>query len=229
MPKVKEGYFEDKRNAILDVAEKICMEKPLNKVTMKDIVTAAGLSPGAVYATFADIDELLIALVNRLNIEVDFRNEINNILQADKSPEEKIDALVSYMIELVHASVKSYGKIFSELSYIIASIKGNEKREKYKQNVNVTHIYDYIGNALIQLIEENITNGYFKPAVSKESIYVMTYAFIDGLIRDLTFIKCYKFGNPPMGITFEEEDLPKAVADSIIFLLNRERRLGENG
>ena len=229
MPKVKDGYFEDKKNAILDVAEKICMEKPLNKVTMKDIIDATGLSPGAVYASFSDIDEVFVALLNRISFAADYMSDVERILQENTSPEGKIDALIRYMIKQITMSSGYYGKLVSELSYVFVAIKGKERREKYRQSIKTTHISDYVNAAYVQIVEENVANGYFEPLVSKESIYAMGAAITDGLIRNLTFVKHYKYANLPMGITFEEDDLPKAVADSIIFLLNPKGGLSEHG
>jgi len=222
LPKVKEGYFEKKKNAILDVAEEICAKKPLNKVTMKDIIVKSGLSPGAVYASFSDIDEVIIALLNRSTLEVDFESEVERILQENESPERKVEALICYLLKLTYMSVNTYGKIISELNYIIVE-GGAEKIKKYSNRLEFDQMYAYVRNKLIQVIEENIVSGYFKPDVSKESIYLMGMSIFNGIMRDLIFEKCYKV-EMPNGMTFDEKDLPKAIADSVIFLLNGQKK-----
>lgn len=223
MPKVREGYFEDKKNAILDIAEKICAEKPLYKVTMKDIIKETGLSPGAMYASFSDVDEVIFSLISRINLEIDFTSDVERILKENGSPEEQIEALIFFIIELINVSIDTYGKIFSELAYLAISWTDEKKNKFAKDFSKVQGMYDYISNSLTNVIEENITSGYFRPIVSKRSIYAMIFAFMDGLVRDLVFARCYKIEGLPMGVTFEEKDLPAAITISVIHLLNGQR------
>ena len=220
MPKVKDGYFEDKKNSILDVAEKICMSKSLNKLTMKDVIIETGLSPGAVYASFSDIDEVIIALINRMGKAADFVNAVEEILQTSTSPEAVIKSLMDYFINLTHLSIETYGKILSELVYV--AVEG-DRGEKIIQGINEVQMYYYIRDTLVKVINENIENGHFKPIVSEKSIYALILSFMDGLMRDLSLVKSYKVEDIPMGVTFEEQDLSKAITDSIIFLLNQGR------
>lgn len=216
MPKVNEAYFENKKNGILDTVQKILREKPLYKLTMKDIIKESGLSPGAVYDSFSDIDEVIIALVNRLSVTVDFKTSTNHILQTAHTPEEKIEALFSYLLELIHSTVETYGKILHELN---TALTDANRRDKVAGGIHEAQMYNYVLEATISLINENIANGYFKPTVSTESIYTLLFAFFDGFVRDLTYVKCYRF-EAPMSVTFEDKDLPKALAASVIFLLN---------
>ena len=216
MPKVTEEYFEIKKNTILDTAEKICTTKPLYKLTMKAIVTESGLSPGAVYASFSDIDEVIVALINRLSIEVDIVSDIKLILQNRITPEEKVEGLLTYSINLIHNTSITYGKIFCELQTIITD---DVRRKKIDNGLREIHTYGYVFNSLILVIEENIANGYFKPITSKESIFSLILVTLDGFIRDFSLSKSYKI-EIPYGVTFEEKDLPNAFAASIIFLLN---------
>lgn len=216
MPKVKEGYFEAKKDSILEATEKICMEKPLYKITMKDIIKETGLSPGSIYSSFSNIDEVIVALINRLSANVDFVSTTDEIVQSQNTPEEKIKALISYFIELIHTTVLSYGKIFFELGTVYVD---TERRETVTKSMNDLQMYNYVLGALINVMEDNIRQGYFKPKYSKESIFAIVFAFIDGLIRDLTLVKCYKL-DVPQSVTFEESDLPKALAYSVIHLLD---------
>lgn len=216
MPKVNEEYFENKKNAILDTVEEICKTKPLYKLTMKDIIKETGLSPGAVYASFSDIDEVIAVLINRLSVTVDFISATDCILQTKSTPEEKIQDLFAYFIELIHSTITSYGKIFHELNTVITD---TERRKKIVDGMHEIQMYGYVLNAIREVIKENIDNGYFLPTLSIESIYALIFAFFDGLVRDLTLVKCYQL-EAPQSVTFEEKDLPKALAVSVIFLLN---------
>ena len=216
MPKVSEEYFEIKKNTILDVAEKICTIRPLYKLTMKDIVKESGLSPGAVYASFSDIDEVIVALINRLSMEVDIVNDIEQILQNRTTPEEKVEGILTYAINLIRKTSTAYGKIFCELQTIITD---SVRRKKIDNGLREIQTYNYVFSSLVLVIEENIANGYFKPITSKESVLSLILVALDGFIRDFSLSKNYQI-DIPCGVTFEEKDLPNALTASIIFLLN---------
>ena len=117
MPKVKEGYFEDKKNAILDAAQKICQDMPLNKMTMTDIINETGLSPGSVYATFSNIYEVIIALVNRPCIIMDITGDVDSILREHDKPEKKIAALLSYQLRLIASSIGTHALSLTFTNY----------------------------------------------------------------------------------------------------------------
>jgi AcrR family transcriptional regulator len=215
LPKVSKEYFENKKNAILDTVERICKTKPLYKLTMKDIVEETGLSFGAVYDSFADIDAVIAALINRLGASVDFKADTERILQAQTSPEEKLGALFGYFLGFARATIDSYGKINYEMSAVITDKK---RREKILEDVHDKQSLVYGVDIAVRFIEETIESGYFKPILAKESIYALIYAFFDGVFKGLTLSKCYGVG-APRGITYEEPSLPEALTSSVLALL----------
>ncbi|MDR2939354.1 MAG: TetR/AcrR family transcriptional regulator [Clostridiales bacterium] len=219
MPKVNAAYFENKRNTILDAVENICKVKPLYKLTMKDIIEAAGLSTGAVYAAFSDIDEVLIAFFNRFRKNLDFAGDTGEILQSQNPPEGKLQMLFRYFLEHARTTVESYGKINYEMSAVITDV---HRRKKILAGIQEKQHYAYGINVAIELIEDNLANGYFKASVSKESIYVLIISFFDGIMRDLTLTKCYGIDLLP-NTSFEEIDLAEALSTAVLSLLSINR------
>jgi DNA-binding XRE family transcriptional regulator len=219
VPKDNKEYWEDKKNTILDVVENICKKKPLYKLTMKEIIIKTGLNSGTVFALFSDIDDVIIALINRMNISFDCVGTVNKILQGEKTPEEKIEALINYTIEFIHSSVNDYGKIVFEMNVILTDVV---RREKIAKAVPALQVCDCVGKALFDVIEESINNCYFKPVFSKESIFVILTSFIDGFFRNLTFNKHYQV-NMPQIFNLEKNDLSKTLTDSIIYLLKNQK------
>jgi AcrR family transcriptional regulator len=220
MPKVSKEYFENKKNAILDAVENICKRKPLYKLTMKDIVDETGLSFGAVYNSFADIDAVIAALINRLSVSTDFKGDTERILQAGTTPEEKLDALFRYFLVSARGTIDSYGKINYEMSTVITDEK---RRVKILGGVNDKQSLVNGIDIAVQFIEENIKSGYFKPTRSKESIYALIFAFYDGVFKGLTLSKCYGIITP-RGVTYEEKDLSDTLTSSVLALLNNNNR-----
>ena len=94
MPKVKEEYLQKKNNLILDAAFKVCMEKPMAEVSMRDIISESGLSQGGIYRYYSNIDEVFVALINRENSESDVKTLVDTATSSDQAPEEIIRRLM---------------------------------------------------------------------------------------------------------------------------------------
>ncbi len=189
MPKVKEQYFIDKVNQILDVAFQVCMKKPVYTVTMKDIVTESGLSQGGVYKYFSNIDEVLISLLNRGYEKYNINKDIEDILKLDTTPEIIINKVFNYIANHISQSITSYGKI----NYEIVTINQiNPKRyEEIRKKLNIANSMDYIVENIFKFIIKNIENGYFKPIIPINELFQFIIVCYDGILRDITLVKCY--------------------------------------
>ncbi len=217
MPKVDRAYFENKRNAILDAAERICSSKPLYKLTMKDLINQTGMSPGAVYASFSDVDDVIIGMINRLSAIEDFVGETQSILQSSESPEDKVAAMCKYFVRLIYATVGAYGKYIHELETLLSQ---SARVTKIQNGLHEVQMFGYVREALAEFVDAHIKSGYFSPAAQKEAVFGFAVAFLDGLNRDLILFKCYNVP-APLGITFEENDIAENFAAALIHLLNK--------
>lgn len=68
---VKEEEYAEKRNAILDVAQKLVYSKGYEQMTIQDILDNLQISKGAFYHYFDSKPALLEALVERMGVEVE--------------------------------------------------------------------------------------------------------------------------------------------------------------
>lgn len=220
MPKVTQAYFENKRSLILDAAERICTEKPLYLLTMKDVIKEAGLSTGAVYASFADIDELIAALFNRLESGENYEEEARRILQEHDAPEAKLRAFCAYMISLLRQNAATHGKLIFGLATIL---EDSARREKLQYKIKEAGMYAFVLGELVKVIDANIQNGYFVPKTNRDSILMMIFAFFDGFLRDHVLINCYD-AEIPFGVNWNEKDLAETFAAAILFLLETNQK-----
>ncbi|HRX47689.1 MAG TPA: TetR/AcrR family transcriptional regulator [Spirochaetota bacterium] len=94
---LKEQEKLQKRNLILDVAEKIFSEKPFDDVNMRELAKAVGISPGSIYTYFPDKESLYVAVSLRgFQRAVDIMNEMIN------SGDNTLDKIaVRYMEEMI--------------------------------------------------------------------------------------------------------------------------------
>lgn len=88
----REREKAERRAAILDVAERIFLDKGLDGTTMDDIASAAELSKGALYLYFRTKDELYVACVHRQAVECHAR-ACDPALQAGSGREQILGVL----------------------------------------------------------------------------------------------------------------------------------------
>ncbi|MGL5439232.1 MAG: TetR/AcrR family transcriptional regulator [Filifactoraceae bacterium] len=225
MPKVKEDYFENKKNIILDATETICSKKPLYNLKMKDVITETKLSPGAIYATFKDIDDVITGMFQRFGTADIFNQTIENIGKEDVPPHMKLKKLLEEAVTFIQSIPQLEVKLMYEINTLAGADK--ERGEKLARKLEGVSTAIYIPT-LLNLIETNIELGIFKPSVPKESIYSFIMAFYDGLLRDITFVKCYNFGTDKPMVTFEEKELPIILSKSVLSLLNVSTAIDDN-
>jgi len=94
---LKEQEKIQKKNLILDVAEKIFSEKPFDDVNMRELAREVGISPGSIYTYFPDKESLYVAVSLRgFQRAVDIMNEMIN------SGDNTLDKIaVRYMEEMI--------------------------------------------------------------------------------------------------------------------------------
>ena len=69
MARVSKEYYEIKKREIVDAALKVCEKKTVSSITMQDVINASGLSQGAIYRYYKNIDEILTDLLSRIHME----------------------------------------------------------------------------------------------------------------------------------------------------------------
>jgi TetR/AcrR family transcriptional regulator, transcriptional repressor of aconitase len=66
MPKVVPEHTEARRTQILEAARECILESGIHGASMRDIMSAAGLSTGAVYSYFESKEEIILALAEQV-------------------------------------------------------------------------------------------------------------------------------------------------------------------
>jgi AcrR family transcriptional regulator len=215
MPKVKAGYVEEKKAQILDAAFRIFERKPLYEMTMLDVIKEAGLSKGGIYRYFNDIDEVIIALVNRETAQNNNKHKIDEIIINTDTTADKIEALFTFLGNYVKESPVTLGKIQFELTVLVTNHP--EKAEKYISNLTEQENGQYLVNTLLNKIMEGVSKGEFEPIHPLSDIFTYIMTSIDGVVKDVVMQKCYgaKVGN------IDETKVFKIISDSVLYLLGK--------
>lgn len=217
MPKVSSQHFEDVKSVILDAALAVSKKKPIHDITMKDIVIESGLSRGGVYQYFSNIDDVLAALINRVNSCPGMKEETNRILTSSDSPETVVTQLFSLAAENISRS-PDYCKIYFEITTLYAN--NPEREKKARRKINAANGFDFLIEQVFAYICRQIQEGHFQPVLPVEEIFSFLIASFDGIMRDVTLSKCYpSAGQVPPPVKFDEKSLTANLSKAVLFFL----------
>jgi len=217
MPKVKEHYLEEKREQILDAAFEVCMEMPLFNVKMKDVIKKTGFSHGLVYRYYANLEDILFALINRDTSDLDIPAVTDRILAGNEAPEEIVCRLIALYVEVTSGNIIGFGKIYFELTTMLAG--DPELYQRFRANVRMASGGDYLKARAYQYVTEQVEAGYFVPRQPVDEIFSFISVCIDGIERDMILTKCYFLPGFSEGIQLNPEGLLFSLCTSVIFLL----------
>ena len=79
MPKVSEEYFEAKKLEIIDAAYRVALRKSISSMTLMDVREEAGMARGAIYRYYDSLDEILIALIAKINQDNSYLEDVRKI------------------------------------------------------------------------------------------------------------------------------------------------------
>lgn len=213
MPKVNEDYLNKKIAQILDAAFIIFEQKPLYEMTMLDVIKEAGISKGGIYRYYADIDEVIIALINRESAKNNYKNEIDEILAKSESKKATIEALFDFLANYINDSSPSLGKFQFELTVYLSNHP--EKADKFKKNLTEQENGQYLISSIFNAIKEGISSGEFNPIFSIKDMFTYIITSIDGVVNKVVLQKCYGTN----GISIDVVKLFEMISSSVIYML----------
>lgn len=124
MPKMPEEFYAQKREEILDAAQRIALEKPLPHVSMKDLIRACGVSQGAIYHYFSGLDEIWLGLVDRFYKADDVLEHLRQVFLQNLSPQETVCRCLWELCENLRRTVPVFGKLVLELNTLVQANPG---------------------------------------------------------------------------------------------------------
>lgn len=216
MPKVKQEYFEHKKDAILDAAFAVCKNKPMHQVTMKDIIRESGISQGGIYRYYKNVDEVLVAVINRSLGDKNYKEKIDKITAGSRNPAETLEELLKFLADYINDNIDTLGKFQFELTELHAY---NPERIKniYSKNKHADSMM-YLADQLFCTIRSGVESGYFKPVLPVNDILNFVSISIDGIVLDGVLHRCY--GLPLRDFGFNINTLLHTLTCSTLNLLS---------
>lgn len=173
-PKLNEAYIKRKKIALLQAAKKVFIQKGYTRTTMQDIMNQAGISRGALYAYFNNIEHVYIELL-QLEDQEDIQLFDPDDTGTCWEQLTKWAQQHQQQIETIDQSLLLANSEFFLSSYY---------REHQERHPHLTLRYERIVAAITALIERGALTGEFHPRLAAESIARYMISFVDGLMLD---------------------------------------------
>jgi AcrR family transcriptional regulator len=101
LSKMKNKEREDRKNLIIDAAERVFSNKPFNKVSMREIADEAGIAPSSIYTYFPNQESLFVeATVRDSNGLID---EMERMFKSAGEGEPVLDRVIEAFIDFLSA------------------------------------------------------------------------------------------------------------------------------
>ena len=214
MPKVTDEYLADKKNFIIQCAGEVLAEKPLYRITMRDIIKKAGISQGGIYRYYQSLDEIYVDYINQFTIDNHLDERINALQCSNQT--EKVILLECFIemgmyLEKVLSSV--VGKTFFEL-IVLYAYDPNKRASVFPK----LKFQQCLGSAREKIAEYallNIERGTFQPQIPVDSIISFVNSFIDGIALSMA-IHTEKGTNQEAEMPLDISDMFQTLAKAVV-------------
>ncbi len=172
MPKVTEDYLENKRRQIVDAAYRVCLRKPVEMVTISDVIAETGMSQGAIYRYYGGLDEILTDMSTKLREEYNIIDRMEVILSdKDLTVEDAVFKVCDCLADAMESHLKDIQKINFDMGVlainepqraakILAGVRGPGNLEFLQKNV-IPKLIEYAYRAGLKLADPPEEIGQF--------------------------------------------------------------------
>jgi AcrR family transcriptional regulator len=171
-PKLKPETLEKRKTHILKAALTCFSRKGYHQTTMDDIVQEAGLSKGGVYWHFGSKKELFLSLFEPMMDGME--EHMRAALASQASAKEKLCAMLDVF------TVFAVAEEFQAIMPLMVDVWAQNLQDPDVKEM-ATDVYNRLQTLLVQLVDEGVANGEFKP-VNAKALASILFAAYDGLV-----------------------------------------------
>jgi AcrR family transcriptional regulator len=124
---IQELVAAARRKQILDAATQVFAEKGFHRATIKDIARVAGIADGTIYTYFASKDEVLLAVLDRLNETTERKQQF--VLGDEQDLKAFFRAYLQQRMALLWPNAEVFRAVLPEL------LVNGELRKRYYEQV----------------------------------------------------------------------------------------------
>jgi AcrR family transcriptional regulator len=123
---IQELVASARRKQILDAATQVFAEKGFHRATIKEIARVAGIADGTIYTYFASKDEVLLAVLDRLNETTERKQQF--VLGSEQDLKAFFRAYLQQRMALLWPNAEVFRAVLPELL-----VNGELRRQYYEQ------------------------------------------------------------------------------------------------
>lgn len=202
MPKVSEEYFQIKRKEIVDAAFRVCIRKPISAVELKDVIAETGMSHGAIYRYFKDLDEIIGAMIVQINSEDPYIDEVERIFD-DKDGRLPIQ-IVGELCKFLYQQMTGCGIDAVKISFYtnVFIINEPERAEKIFESIKDcnTSSSSYLVSKFAEYVEQQTIKCNLYPKCSLNDLIQYLVASYNGILMT------YLLKEPSLKMEVEKAD-----------------------
>lgn len=183
MPRVNEEHTKKKRAEILQAAKRVCNQKPIYDVAMRDVVIESGMSQGGVYKYFSNIDDVFAGLLNEESLSHQVKQRIDSILLDHTDPIVKLEGVMMYLAEYIENLLTRSGSIFYQLMSLYS--QNPERYEKVKDQIHEVSNLEYLHVKFSQFLGEQLEKKVFVPSIPKDELVTFIETYMSGVVNNM--------------------------------------------
>ena len=205
MPKVTDEYFEKKKKFIVDSTYKVCLRKPVEKVTMTDVIEETGLSQGGIYRFYK----------NLMRTDYNFIDSFDQVVSGTTDSFEEITfKLCNILADVMEAHLLDIQKINFDLT--VLAINEPERAAAIIKGTKGRGNFEYLATIVMPMLVEACQKGNLKPKAEPEVILRYISATYVGIEMNCILSACY--GNGIMNVDCQPREMFNVLAKTIILL-----------
>ena len=215
MPKVTQEYMDNKRKFIVDCAYRVCLRKPVEMVTISDVIAETGLSQGGIYRFYKDLDEILSDMISGMRREYDITGKLDEaIADGNASFEESTRRVCAVLGEAMEKHLMDIQKINFDLT--VLTINEPQRAEKIIKNVKGRGNMEHMSKVIFPRLFEAAAKGTLKPLHDPMQLYNFVSSAYVGIETNCILTACY--GTASMRAKCSPKDMFEVLATTIITL-----------
>ena len=214
MPKVSEEYFEKKKRFIVESTYNLCLRKPVEMVTMTDVIEETGLSQGGIYRFYKDLDEILADMISKMRTDYNIIDRLDEIIDG-ASFEETTYKICDILADVMEEHLMDIQKINFDLT--VLAINEPLRAQKITGEIKGRGNFEHLATITLPRLISAGKNGELKPNGDPEDIMRFISASYVGIEANCILSACY--GKAPMNTKCEPRQMFRTLATTIILLM----------
>ena len=187
MPKVSDEYFEAKKQEILAAAYRVALKKSVSSITLMDIREEAGMARGAIYRYYNNLDEILAALVVKVNKDNSYTDEVDKLFdKSDKlSPEKFLKKFCGFLYKYLVST--ELDVITLSLQFDLFLIHEPERVLKLlSDNDNTESCISYLMTSFQNYLKREEKAGRLHPVMPVKKLLDYIFSVFEGILLQYT-------------------------------------------